>query len=61
MRTADRLPSLWARLHGRTCCMASEGQHALARFDETGHAIMRSLEPGEDWRYCRVEWRQLDP
>jgi len=43
------------------CCMASEGKHALAHFDETGHAIMRSLEPGEDWRYCWVEWRQLDP
>ena len=43
------------------CCMASEGKHALAHFDATGHAIMRSLEPGEAWRYCWVEWRQLDP
>jgi uncharacterized UBP type Zn finger protein len=43
------------------CCMASEGRHSLAHFDETGHAIIRSLEPGEDWRYCFADWRQLDP
>ena len=42
------------------CCMASEGRHSLAHFDETGHAIIRSLEPGEDWRYCFADWRQLD-
>ena len=43
------------------CCMSSEGKHSLAHFDQTGHAIVRSLEPGEDWRYCFAEWRQLDP
>ena len=43
------------------CCMASEGRHSLAHFDETGHAIIRSLEPDEDWRYCFADWRQLDP
>ena len=43
------------------CCMSSEGRHSLAHFDGTGHAVVRSLEPGEDWRYCFAEWRQLDP
>lgn len=43
------------------CCMASEGRHALVHFDQTGHPIIRSLEPGEDWRYCFADWRELDP
>jgi uncharacterized UBP type Zn finger protein len=43
------------------CCLASEGKHSLAHFDRTGHAIIRSLEPGEDWRYCWEDWLQLDP
>ncbi len=43
------------------CCMSSEGKHSLAHFDETGHAIVRSLEDGEDWRYCFEDWKQLDP
>lgn len=27
-------------------------QHGTAHFAETGHPLMRSLEPGEDWWYC---------
>ena len=34
------------------CCMASEGQHAMAHFEGTGHPIIRSHEPGEDWCWC---------
>ena len=43
------------------CCMASEGRHSLAHFDDTGHAIIRSLEPGEDWLYCFADWKELEP
>jgi CPA2 family monovalent cation:H+ antiporter-2 len=43
------------------CCMASEGRHSLAHFDETGHALIRSLEPDEDWWYCFADWKQLEP
>ena len=43
------------------CCMASDGRHSLAHFDETGHAMIRSLEPGEDWHYCFADWQQFDP
>lgn len=43
------------------CCMASQGRHSLAHFDETGHAIISSLEPGEDWRYCFADWKELEP
>lgn len=31
------------------CCDSSVGQHATAHFRETGHELMRSFEPGEDW------------
>jgi len=31
------------------CCDSSPGQHASAHFHETGHPIVQSFEPGEDW------------
>lgn len=34
------------------CCDSSVGRHATAHFRETGHPTMRSIEPGEDWRWC---------
>ncbi|MER7043983.1 UBP-type zinc finger domain-containing protein [Streptomyces jumonjinensis] len=34
------------------CCDSSPLRHATAHFTETGHAVMRSFEPGEDWRWC---------
>ena len=34
------------------CCDDSPGRHASAHFGETGHLLIRSLEPGEEWSYC---------
>jgi hypothetical protein len=31
------------------CCDTSPMQHARAHAAETGHPIIRSFEPGEDW------------
>ena len=31
------------------CCDTSPSQHATAHFRETGHPVIRSYEPGEDW------------
>ena len=31
------------------CCVTSPSQHATAHFRETGHPIVRTFEPGEDW------------
>ncbi|MEW2075926.1 UBP-type zinc finger domain-containing protein [Streptomyces sp. NPDC012403] len=31
------------------CCDSSPGQHATAHFKATGHPVVRSYEPGEDW------------
>ncbi len=33
------------------CCDSSIGRHATAHFHATGHAVVRSFEPGEDWFY----------
>ena len=37
------------------CCDSSQGRHARAHFEQTGHPVMRSLEPGEAWRWCYVD------
>ncbi|MER5770499.1 UBP-type zinc finger domain-containing protein [Streptomyces sp. NPDC001985] len=34
------------------CCDSSPLRHASAHYDETGHPVMRSYEPGESWRWC---------
>ncbi|GLY50644.1 UBP-type zinc finger domain-containing protein [Lentzea sp. NBRC 102530] len=31
------------------CCDSSPSQHATAHFQATGHRILRSFEPGEEW------------
>lgn len=36
------------------CCDSSPNRHATAHFRETTHPVMRSVEPGEDWRWCFV-------
>jgi uncharacterized UBP type Zn finger protein len=41
---------------GRTgCCDESPNRHASGHARETGHAIARSAEPGEDWAWCYVD------
>jgi uncharacterized UBP type Zn finger protein len=37
------------------CCDSSPLRHATGHFAETGHPIMRTFEPGEDWRWCFVD------
>ena len=34
------------------CCDSSPRRHAERHFDVTGHPVMRSVEPGESWRWC---------
>ncbi|MEL6703514.1 MAG: cation:proton antiporter [Bacteroidota bacterium] len=34
------------------CCDSSPNQHARKHYEATGHAIIRSLEPGETWGWC---------
>jgi EmrB/QacA subfamily drug resistance transporter len=37
------------------CCDASKNQHATKHFWSSQHPIVRSAEPGEDWRWCYVD------
>lgn len=37
------------------CCDSSPNRHATKHFHETKHPIMRSYEPGENWRWCYVD------
>jgi len=37
------------------CCDSSPNRHATKHFRETGHPIVRSFEPGEDWGYCYAD------
>jgi len=30
-------------------------RHATAHFHQTKHPIIRSFEPGEEWRWCYVD------
>jgi hypothetical protein len=37
------------------CCDSSPQRHATQHGHATGHPVMRSAEPGEDWRWCYVD------
>jgi hypothetical protein len=36
------------------CCDSSPMRHAAAHAHQAAHPIVRSMEPGEDWRWCYV-------
>jgi len=42
------------------CCDSSKNRHATKHFDATGHPIMRSIEPGENWKWCYVDRVMVD-
>ena len=37
------------------CCDDSPNRHASAHAAASGHPIIRSIEPGEDWSWCFVD------
>ena len=37
------------------CCDSSKNRHARAHFNDTGHKLIRSVEPGEEWGYCYID------
>lgn len=54
------------------CCDSSPNRHASRHAREADHALMRSLEEGEDWTWCFPddvllrqsgdgEWEEVDP
>jgi len=34
---------------------SSVNKHGTKHFLETGHPVIKSYEPGEDWRWCYVD------
>jgi TerC family integral membrane protein len=42
------------------CCDSSKNRHATAHFQATGHPIMRTLQPGERWKWCYVDKVMVD-
>jgi uncharacterized UBP type Zn finger protein len=37
------------------CCDDSKNTHATKHFHATRHPIIRSLEPGELWKWCFID------
>lgn len=37
------------------CCDSSRAKHARRHYEETGHPVIRSVEPGESWAWCYPE------
>jgi len=37
------------------CCDNSPNRHATAHFRESGHPLIRSAEPDEEWNWCYVD------
>ena len=43
------------------CCDSSKNKHATAHFRESGHPLVQSYEPGEDWIWCFVDELAMEP
>ena len=43
------------------CCDSSPNRHATKHFHATGHPLIRSFEPGEDWGWCYADEVYLEP
>ncbi len=37
------------------CCDSSPNKHATAHFHATGHPLVQSFEPGENWWWCYAD------
>ena len=37
------------------CCDDSPNRHATAHAAASGHPLIRSIQPGEDWAWCFVD------
>jgi len=36
------------------CCDSSKNKHARKHYIRNDHPVIRSIEPGETWRYCYI-------
>jgi hypothetical protein len=62
-----RIGSWWVHLRlCRTCghvgcCDSSPNRHATRHVRESGHPIVQSLEPGEEWMWCYTDQVAFEP
>ncbi|MEO7195791.1 MAG: UBP-type zinc finger domain-containing protein [Pseudonocardiaceae bacterium] len=63
MDCAELDQKMWAHLRmcltcGHVaCCDSSPHRHATVHYYRSDHPVMRSVEPGEDWRWCYSDHR----
>jgi uncharacterized UBP type Zn finger protein len=43
------------------CCDSSPNKHATKHFHGSGHPLVRSAQPGEDWIWCYVDELVMEP
>jgi uncharacterized UBP type Zn finger protein len=43
------------------CCDSSPNRHATAHFETSGHPLIQSFQPGEDWIWCYVDQLVVEP
>lgn len=43
------------------CCDDSKNRHSRKHHEASGHAVVRSFEPGEDWMYCFADDAFIEP
>lgn len=43
------------------CCDNSKNKHATKHFHASGHPIIKSFQPGEDWGWCYVDELFFEP
>lgn len=37
------------------CCDSSKNKHATQHYRQTGHPLVQSYEPRENWRWCYID------
>ncbi len=37
------------------CCDSSQNKHATKHYHATKHPVIRSFQPGENWKWCYVD------
>ena len=43
------------------CCDSSPNRHATKHFHASGHPLIQSAQPGEDWVWCYVDQMSMEP
>jgi tellurite resistance protein TerC len=42
------------------CCDSSKNRHATRHFQNSGHPVMQTMQPGESWKWCYVDRLTLE-